>query len=501
LTITERHLSDEAILLLTTGELREAEVANAHLAGCVGCRQRLERQLRLRRQLGVVFKSQQLFSTIHAPERVMNSRAFRVAISTATIVSVLAVWLGSRNQLNAAEVLDRAVRAEVQVRRRSGGNRVRLQAVRSACSVQLGAFEPARRECAAVKSAIAAVKWTWDDPLSARAFKTWRDTLSKPKDRVERASDAIRITTSTSAGPLRTARLTMASGNYQPQALELEIANVDTIRITELPEVPPAAIAETPLREQPAVASPHSPAVAVPHDDPLDTAEVAAWEFMERAGLLSAWRGSVRRTASTVEILALVESAENRSALLEQLPKAAGLKPLIFAFGEDISEDLRFSPDREHSSGLPALGAKWVGERLPAGRSVSAFNNEVADRSRQVLGLATTRQRILDAQSRVAGCSCAGRLHEVAERTEQALLGKEDALATALLPIFRDRTRPPALLSEEEARALDARLIWILFSSSPNAGNLADELGGVGVVLGLDPLPVEEESVFDAPKN
>jgi hypothetical protein len=76
------------------------------------------------------------------------------------------------------------------------------------------------------------------DPLSARAFESWRDSLQEKKDDVAVSPEAYEIHTSTSEGPLATATLKLRSADLRPVEGKLEFRDQDWIEFSEVLESP-----------------------------------------------------------------------------------------------------------------------------------------------------------------------------------------------------------------------------------------------------------------------
>ena len=139
---------------------------------------------------------------------------------------------------------------------------------------------------AAVAALFARARYNWEDPLSARSYRAWRDTLAAKADTVEgvhsRGVEGWLIRTSTSEGELASASLTVSRYDFRAVEGSLEFRNHEFVRMSEeapaplaAPEAavalpaPPAALAPSP------VPSPLAPP-AVPAAGPGDELQVVA---------------------------------------------------------------------------------------------------------------------------------------------------------------------------------------------------------------------------------
>jgi hypothetical protein len=77
--------------------------------------------------------------------------------------------------------------------------------------------------------------YDWDDPLSARAYQSWRDRLADKRDEVARETDSYRIRTMGS-GELAAATLKIRMQDFRPVEERFEFRNREWVEITELDE-------------------------------------------------------------------------------------------------------------------------------------------------------------------------------------------------------------------------------------------------------------------------
>lgn len=281
-----RHPDDLELLRYVDGELssREARRVRQHLETCWQCRADLEG---LERTIGecVHYRNQVLRPNLPSPpapwmdiyaafSRVDSApgrasffqgmvRALRgpwlipAAVAVAVMGILLFEWRETPS-VQAAELLRKAVVAADQ--RPAKVRRIRIQTSSRKLTRVVGMKAAAAGDDDALAAMFRSARYDWNDPLSAKAFESWRDQLPEKSDRVETAAAAYTIRTSTDSGELASASLKLRAGDLQPVEGRLEFRNKETVEITELPPEP--SLAET-LPDPVAVATGEAPAAAV----------------------------------------------------------------------------------------------------------------------------------------------------------------------------------------------------------------------------------------------
>jgi hypothetical protein len=404
-------------------------------------------------------------------------------VSAVTIVGALVFWLCTPKRLSAAEFLRRAIVAENQ---RSVA-RVRIRMGTTACTAHLvPVTKESHDRCNLLRTALSKVRWDEDHPLSARAFGSWRDSLSQRTDQVREDAAALSLTTRTPEGLLREATLTLRLSDYVPLMARLNIVGFDPVEISEIGE--PLDPAITSIPRMPAEAPSTvviQPNASLPKDRSLDLAEVEAWSVLANAGIVDAWRARVRREGKVVQVVGIVESDSERDSIVAKLPKYPELQATWFTWAVPPGPAQQFAPQRESLSEIPALGRKWLRENLPPSQNPTEFTNVVLQLSQRILGLASTREELLRSQENVAGCMCAPKLKDLIDLQDGRLRSATAELSQTLAPLFGEAVDSHALLTLEQAHSLDTALIWIFASASPNAGSLGEETERIRSLLRL----------------
>jgi hypothetical protein len=131
--------------------------------------------------------------------------------------------------------------------------RIRIRTASQQLTRVIGAGQPAS-DTPAIERLFRSANYNWDDPLSARAFETWRDQLPAKRDEVAAVEDAqspgrnmYRIQTTTDASELVSATLKLRMTDFEPLEGRFEFRNRDWVEMAELtdqPTLPASTVAE-----------------------------------------------------------------------------------------------------------------------------------------------------------------------------------------------------------------------------------------------------------------
>jgi hypothetical protein len=265
------HLDERQLLRLDDGELSERESAEvrAHLQACWQCRHAHE-QVRAAvsdyvRYLDAVSASvpapPRPWGTIEA--RIRNTRqsepgvssryprpAWYGAVAATLLIALFFFW--PKRVLTAAELLQQAASRE-KAAEAPRAIRIRTRTAQFTRTVRNAS------ENMALKRRFDAAGYSWQDPLSARSFSEWRDTLKDPKDRVVSTRDengvpVHRIATASQTSTVKEATLTLREGDLRPLNTVLEFRDNERVEISEVddielsPAVPVESRAEEPSK-------------------------------------------------------------------------------------------------------------------------------------------------------------------------------------------------------------------------------------------------------------
>ncbi|MCP5116272.1 MAG: hypothetical protein GY953_36045, partial [bacterium] len=170
------------------------------------------------------------------------------------LVVVLVVdQLRNTPSVRAAELLDKAVVAAETVPVGPRGIRIRTSAgqiTRVIEAAQRAAFSPTEeRIVARIQPLFQAARYSWEDPLSARAFASWRNALASKQDEVttvESPANCYQIRTTTDSSELVEATLRLRVDNLRPVEGTWRFRDREFVEITELDEAPAPAVVASP---------------------------------------------------------------------------------------------------------------------------------------------------------------------------------------------------------------------------------------------------------------
>lgn len=263
-----RHPGEETLLSYADGELpgRAARQVRGHLEACWQCRAELEE---IQAVVGecVRYRADVLqahlppppapwadpypkFAEIDARRLTLGERAARVIafparrvrrwapVAAALVLGAL-LYHGLRETptVEAAQLLRKAVAAEDA--RPRGARRIQIRTRRQKLTRVVGAaaVEPAAGgEAASLERLFRAANYSWENPLSASAFKRWHDGLAEKRDEVASLEDGYRVRTVAETGELAAASLTLRAPDLRPVETRLEFRNREWVEITELGE-------------------------------------------------------------------------------------------------------------------------------------------------------------------------------------------------------------------------------------------------------------------------
>jgi hypothetical protein len=286
------HPEEEELLRLADGELpaRRAGEVRSHLEACWQCRAGFEE---LQKVIGecVRYRKSVLESClppppapwpdIHRPfaeidtARERNWLVFpRLGVwrwaplaAALALIGVVYYQLRETPAVQAAALLKKAVAAADALPPKP--RRIRIRTSRSTLERVVNARRalPVAAEEIPLETLFRAARYSWDDPLSARSFQTWRNQLPDGRDELTTTTTNYRIKTTTDSGELAEATLTLRTGDLQPVEGRLEFRNREWVEITEesgAAEPGPGPAASAPLAREAVRAVPPVPLPAAP---------------------------------------------------------------------------------------------------------------------------------------------------------------------------------------------------------------------------------------------
>jgi hypothetical protein len=302
-----------------------------------------------------------------------------------------------------------------------------------------------------IQALFAAAHYDWNDPLSARSFATWRESLPRKHDEVtsvpdpERPSESCyQIQTAADSGELVHASLTLRATDLHPVESRLEFRDREWVELTELPEPSMSEAAVNEHLEVPSrPAEPSLPAATTPREPASISDELQVMKALHQIGADLGDPVDVARSGGRVLVSGIGIPSERQRQIHDLL---AGMPRVDVRFAEPGAAA---APPESDSAG-----------RTPPGSSPSASGSVQARLERQVGGRAELERisaQILDwnesAMARAyalrslaqrfpagaeAGLSAADRraLGEIGREHVSAMLNHVGAIDTAMAPML-----------------------------------------------------------------
>ncbi|MBL8215270.1 MAG: hypothetical protein JNK87_31410 [Bryobacterales bacterium] len=499
------HISADDLLRLADGELspRETEQAKAHLAACWQCRAQLE-EMEQAIALSVRYRDslyQRCFPSPPAPwcdmqqrlaaldaapgsasffERVQEKlgalarglvvrpRIWAPAMAALLAVAIIVDQFQNAPSVRAAALLQQATAAADSRASKARRIQLRTRTQRLArtvgentqdSSTVLAAAE--RRSLSELEGLFRTANYDWNDPLSARAFQSWRAGLAEKIDEVVKVSDprspegdCFELRTSTDHGTLEQASLRLRVADLQPVESKLSFRGFGPVEISELSDQPTAASSRTSDTFVPPPTGPVAPPV-VGESTPVTTPATPADELRVYAALheLGADLGEpveVRRSGDRV----LVEGMGVAPEMQQKLQRELAAMPKVqvdFSLPPAAGSQPSATETRSTASSLPhPLVVRWqeaIAKELGGRSAVDRLGEKVLERMDRISARAhavrNLASRFPDPKS----------LDEVSRQTlmkiridhAQALQAEVGALRQELIPVHHALRRGGAL--------------------------------------------------------
>jgi anti-sigma factor ChrR (cupin superfamily) len=309
----KNHPDEESLLRFCDDDLAPAEAAEigAHIRTCEECREQLE-SVRETLDEYQQFHETVLKKSLEAPprpwsavwaRRVIRFPVKRMLAAAAAVVLVVALVrrLEVTPAVKASELLRRASQAEQSAPEPHRRIRIRTGRHTWVRPARMAQVSDVSADAAEIRAMFDAAGYSLEDPLSARAFSRWRDSLADKTDRVDKTAEGwYAVTTSTPSGVLRDATLTLRARDLHPVAGTLQFRSEITIEMTELADqAGPVAEAQT-KPSPPAEAAPPAIVTAPPQSGPSDELHVLA--ALHRIGADLGEPVEVRREGAAVVV-------------------------------------------------------------------------------------------------------------------------------------------------------------------------------------------------------
>lgn len=489
------HLSEDTVVLYRSGDLPadQIEAVEYHLAECVNCRAQIE-------ELGTLLAAvdagslnrelSQLQERMAQASRPSSILPLKLGLAPAlgTMIAALAilVFLLSRPpELTAREFLiaatnhapERQIKPEAIIVR-FGQNTCPLSPVQNIKE---------ETECGRLMATLQAVPWNWADPLSAKTYLNWHDSLRAKKDEIHINGGTAEVRTITSDGSLRQASLFLKTSDYTPSRAQLEIDGLEPLSIEEgiAPPspgseiVPPAVVSST----EPSLRLGESALDESSASHTTDDLEVKAWTMLHELNADNGYEAVIERDGESVTVAGYVASPARKQTLIDGLKFLDGINLRIATYNDSDPGDLSWMPKRQTGGSEPALARQLLGENLPPGASVSQESDQILTLSRALLGRAHIVAAIEERLAKIAACPCSESLRQILESEQRQTNSILKELVDKLEPLTgKIEFENIPVLTEAIAAQLDATLLELLSAASPNS-TIDDQLQVLRKVL------------------
>jgi hypothetical protein len=406
-------------------------------------------------------------------------------LTAAAFATGLLIWYVNVPAVSAKELVDRAVRDEMQHPRHAARFYVRDADGSCALSATNSQAVAAQPSCSRMRSRLESAHWDMEYPLSARAFERWRGSLADKKDTVTEQRDTVRLRTTTTLGALRAATLEVRRTDFHAIAARLEFDGAAQIEIGE--DFTPEPVVSASVSPMAPTAAPVLPTVRPSEPTPaesLDTAEVQARIALHHVRADLGYEIVVRRETDSLEVFGLVRDEARQSELTAALAGIPGLRVHIKTYAQfEAGDDSRF-PRGEQGNTLPPLAAKWLKSSYPSFEDSARFVNRTIGTATALLGEAAVLQELT---SRMAELSGSGSLAVVQRDHQERVASLLASLANDLQPL----TGPLAgvrAIGTDQARVLLSAVTRCLSASRDEAASLEDEIARIRAIYnGINP--------------
>jgi len=257
-----------------------------------------------------------------------------------------------------------------------------------------------------IQKKLTAVGVDWDQPLSAKGYKTWHDQQSNLRDEVRRSGNSeLTLTTTISSGDVAQESLTVREADFHPIRRVVEMRDDETIEVAELdyavlgwnavnPSLFEPSAAGIPL--QPLVPSVHA---ILPHSLPtamqIDSAELEAITTINQLGAETQDQIRVSHSDAGVVVKGIVATNQRKRELL------AHLDQILLVHSQILSTE-------EMQAHLPGVGSNYP--KAATGAPVQMYSAPaqfaplakfLEDRNLSAEQLSATSKPVLDASLKV----------------------------------------------------------------------------------------------------
>jgi hypothetical protein len=478
--VSIEHPSFETLLLWQSGELshEQAAAVKAHLMACQECCAQLSEVADIFEDLNWVSteaaqRSMQSYISSKRRKGILANRKVAAGIATGLIGALLLFTFSELTpEARADSLLSKAVREEMAVV--PGRRLIRFQSGENQCQWAVGpdssqsvpvSFAPSSF-CSLVASNLLSAGW--NDPLSARSFQKWRNSLKKKCDTVTKLAIETEVTTNASEGPLRSATLRVRVSDYRTVGARFQFANStgieqSSVDVTE--EEAPLQVAASSVPAEPHLPAHNAPVVAT-IIDPMDEKEARVRLTLHRLGVDADVLLAVQRNGSGIKIWGVVPTSETKSAVYDALRDLPNIEVNVLSESEEVQQQEPLPWTAAHGDNPPLASEqiKMLFNDHPADHQV--FLNALDVVTRRLVGEAATRDALLALASRLQSCEVEDPLQKAIKDIDSRMNMDTSELATQLKPLTGRISGRTKSLSYPQAMKLYILIHDVTFQSS-----------------------------------
>lgn len=481
------HPTSAELLLWQSGELspERAEELRCHLAECRECQDKVAEleslygEIASTRREAAQNRFHRAFLERQRPfwRKLHITPRWTVATASVVIAALLLVTFTEYTPSARAEVLlSRAVKEEEMEPEHA--HLLTIQSSGMNCNVivrhsaaMVSASDSNESFCGQLTANLHGAGWNWNDLLSARSFKQWRDSLPAKKDAIHKLPDATEVTTTTNDGRLHRATLRLRSTDYRAMQARFVFASTagaeqPEFEVTESEEVPQEIAKDEPA-PHPATPRPEPPPASLPVVDPMDTMEADVRLSLHRLGADENVLLAVNRKPDAVQVTGIVPATQAASIT----SSLAGLPHVETRFGSEDNSQSSTGWQNFHGDTLPLayeqINALYAND--PQGRQ--KFINDLDAITLRLAGEARTRDGLLSLANQLQQNGDGPQLHTAAAEIQSNMSANLAALTSALKPIIGPANPQVGRLSYTQATQLYT-LVHELVSANQSSNQL-----------------------------
>jgi hypothetical protein len=464
-----KHLTEEIFLALAGGRLSgdDLRAVDKHLAECAKCRENFadfrfaHSVVKRMAEIGYQEALGEPDATPARPARTKFEFPWgpASAIAAGSLCVMLFLFLPKTiPTASASELLSSAIKYEDRVGDKTS---FRIQVSGQTCvSVRLSGTMVSSGQSLSCNRALREIQktpWGSGNPLSAKTYAQWRNSLHQHHDHVTKLEKSWEIETATDEGAVHAARLELDAHDYHTSKVTVAFA-YDEISIAEETEMAPSAPPVSVANEMP----------KPQHlDDASDMLEAHAWTKLHQLGADSGWEALVIRSGLEVRVKAVVhddarfQEFKNTFAAYPEIALDVRLYTAPGDVRDLFPERLRAAED------APALATTWLKEKFPDANLSTEYSNQVLHQSQEILGRAYFLDQLRHRQIALAHCTCENEIASLIRVESHALSGLAAGLSANLDPLIGSPSNVlVGTLTLEDAKRLDASLHELLWRSS-----------------------------------